>query len=89
MKSYRLFLVAAFATCTSLHVQWLKCPTPGVPRTPDGRPNLAAPRRERQTARGSGSSSRGPAARKGAETIRQRLSFRISGQGLAASAASI
>ncbi len=23
--------------------QWLNLPTPGIPRTPDGKPNLAAP----------------------------------------------
>jgi hypothetical protein len=25
------------------HAQWLNYPTPGIPRTPDGKPNLAAP----------------------------------------------
>jgi hypothetical protein len=25
------------------HAQWLNFPTPGIPRTPDGKPNLAAP----------------------------------------------
>ena len=33
----RMFLVAA------LLAQWLQFPTPGVPRLPNGRPNLAAP----------------------------------------------
>jgi hypothetical protein len=33
-----LFLIAATATA-----QWLTFPTPGVPRTPDGKPNLSAP----------------------------------------------
>ena len=28
---------------TTAHAQWLKHPTPGIPRTPDGRPNLSAP----------------------------------------------
>jgi hypothetical protein len=27
----------------SIHAQWLKYPTPGIPRLPDGRANLAAP----------------------------------------------
>src|SRR5690349_7770542 len=25
------------------HAQWLSYPAPGIPRTPDGKPNLAAP----------------------------------------------
>src|SRR4051812_47150942 len=29
--------------CTSLLAQWPKYPTPGVPRTADGKPNLTAP----------------------------------------------
>jgi Domain of unknown function (DUF3471) len=28
--------------CTDIHAQWLDYPTPGIPRTPDGKPNLAA-----------------------------------------------
>src|SRR5262245_27711229 len=32
-----------FCVTTPLHAQWLKHPTPGVPRTPDGVPNLVAP----------------------------------------------
>ena len=32
-----------FCVTTPLHAQWLKYPTPGVPRTPDGVPNLVAP----------------------------------------------
>ena len=32
-------LTAPFA----LHAQWLDYPTPGIPRTPDGKPNLSAP----------------------------------------------
>ncbi|HYR89212.1 MAG TPA: hypothetical protein VE422_34365 [Terriglobia bacterium] len=31
------------AVSTSLHAQWLNHPTTGVPRTPDGKPNLNAP----------------------------------------------
>lgn len=29
--------------CITLHGQWLNFRTPGIPRTPDGKPNLAAP----------------------------------------------
>jgi len=29
--------------CVPLAAQWLDYPTPGIPRTPDGKPNLAAP----------------------------------------------
>ncbi|HEY7333469.1 MAG TPA: hypothetical protein VH639_01205 [Bryobacteraceae bacterium] len=33
-----------FALCTTrISAQWLSYPTPGVPRTPDGKPNLSAP----------------------------------------------
>src|SRR5262249_23279485 len=28
---------------SALSAQWIKYPTPGIPRTPDGKPNLAAP----------------------------------------------
>jgi len=28
---------------TALQAQWLNYPTPGIPRLPDGKPNLAAP----------------------------------------------
>jgi len=30
-------------TAASAHAQWINYPTPGTPRTPDGRPNLTAP----------------------------------------------
>src|SRR5690348_18453682 len=33
-----MFLMGAAA-----HAQWLNIPLPGTPRTPDGKPNLAAP----------------------------------------------
>jgi len=36
-----LIFVAAF--CTSLGAQWLNQPTQGIPRKPDGKPDLAAP----------------------------------------------
>lgn len=38
------FVLAMLAVpCRPLAAQWLNQPTPGIPRTPDGRPNLAAP----------------------------------------------
>ena len=38
----RIFaMVIALASAAS--AQWLNYPTPGIPRTPDGKPNLAAP----------------------------------------------
>jgi hypothetical protein len=36
-------LLAAFLFCTVAFGQWIKYPTPGVPRTKDGKPNMAAP----------------------------------------------
>ena len=42
----RLFVIAAFgAVCITVCMQgqWLNYPTPGIPRTPDGKPNLSAP----------------------------------------------
>src|SRR6202051_2279448 len=42
MRPRRLFLlIAIFSTCA--HAQWLNFPTPGIPRTRDGKPNLSAP----------------------------------------------
>jgi len=42
MRHQRLFLLfAVFAA--GAHAQWLNFPTPGTPRTRDGKPNLAAP----------------------------------------------
>ena len=35
--------VAVAAAGSSVAGQWLKLPTPGIPRLPDGKPNLAAP----------------------------------------------
>ena len=35
--------VVFLATCVPLSAQWLHYPTPGIPRTPDGKPNLSAP----------------------------------------------
>ena len=31
------------ATIIPVSAQWLHYPTPGIPRTPDGKPNLSAP----------------------------------------------
>ena len=42
MPQQRLLVLFAFLS-TSVHAQWLNFPTPGTPRTHDGKPNLAAP----------------------------------------------
>ena len=34
---------AIFALAVPLAAQWLHLPTPGIPRTPDGKPDLKAP----------------------------------------------
>lgn len=39
----RWLVVCLVAFSVSAHAQWLNFPTPGVPRTPDGKPNLSAP----------------------------------------------
>lgn len=36
-------VLAASGLCVPLAAQWLNYPTPGVPRTPDGKPNLSSP----------------------------------------------
>ena len=38
-----LFLLIWLASAPVLHAQWLQYPTPGVPRLPNGSPNLEAP----------------------------------------------
>jgi hypothetical protein len=45
MRPIRLFACACFmlAAAISLDAQWLKLPTPGLPRLPDGKPDLRAP----------------------------------------------
>src|SRR5436309_13066303 len=48
MRSFRLSSAIALAVLTSLlpaaaAAQWINYPTPGTPRLPDGKPNLAAP----------------------------------------------
>jgi hypothetical protein len=42
MPAQRLILFFAFVS-TAAHAQWLNYPTPGTPRTSDGKPNLTAP----------------------------------------------
>jgi hypothetical protein len=37
------YLVVFLLTAASLAAQWLNYPTPGIPRTPDGKPNLTPP----------------------------------------------
>jgi hypothetical protein len=41
MPFYRILLAGAFAV--SAPAQWLTYPSPGIPRLPDGKPNLSAP----------------------------------------------
>jgi hypothetical protein len=36
-------LLPSAVFCICAHAQWLNFPTPGTPRTPDGKPNLSAP----------------------------------------------
>ena len=52
MPRLRLFVVVALLSAAHPppHAQWLNYPTPGTPRTPDGKPNLAAPAPAPQTA---------------------------------------
>ena len=41
MRLWKLSVVLALSL--GAHAQWLNFPTPGTPRTPDGKPDLAAP----------------------------------------------
>ena len=43
MHRYRITLAAVLMLTASPAAQWLHYPTAGIPRTPDGKPNLAAP----------------------------------------------
>jgi hypothetical protein len=45
MRPTSVLVCASFvlAASVALDGQWLKLPTPGLPRLPDGKPNLAAP----------------------------------------------
>ena len=38
-----VFAITLFVFTTPLSAQWLNRPTPGLPRTADGKPNLKAP----------------------------------------------
>src|SRR5215510_10282928 len=42
MNAFAIF-IAAFVIAASPAPQWLRYPTAGIPRTPDGKPNLSAP----------------------------------------------
>ena len=43
IKGTRLAVVLAIALSAPIEAQWIKYPTPGTPRLPDGSPDLAAP----------------------------------------------
>jgi hypothetical protein len=43
MKGVGLATIVVVAFAAAPGAQWLKHPTPGIPRLPDGRPNLSAP----------------------------------------------
>ena len=43
MKTIRSIVVVVFAMTTVASAQWLKYPTAGIPRAPDGKPDLSAP----------------------------------------------
>ncbi len=43
MRRILLGVVLAAATVAVLHAQWIRYPTPGIPRLADGKPNLSAP----------------------------------------------
>ena len=43
MNAFRIMIAAVLMMTASPSAQWLGHPTPGIPRTPDGKPNLDAP----------------------------------------------
>jgi hypothetical protein len=43
MKPFALLIVGLAFAISPIAAQWLDYPTPNVPRTPDGKPNLSAP----------------------------------------------
>ena len=43
MNALSIAIAALFLTSGPAAAQWLKHPTPGIPRTPDGKPDLTAP----------------------------------------------
>ena len=40
---FAAIVVFLCATCIPAHAQWVNYPSAGIPRTPDGKPNLTAP----------------------------------------------
>ena len=43
MKAHRIMIAAALVLSAPVFAQWLNYPTPGIPRLPNGQPNLDAP----------------------------------------------
>src|ERR1700690_2656521 len=43
MRMYRLLTIGVLVAAASASAQWLNYPTAGIPRLPDGKPNLTAP----------------------------------------------
>jgi hypothetical protein len=43
MRSFLVWATLVLAASAALDAQWIKLPTPGLPRLPDGKPDLAAP----------------------------------------------
>ena len=43
MNIYRIVIAGAFVISLPASAQWLNYPTPGIPRLPDGKPNMSAP----------------------------------------------
>src|SRR5579863_3623538 len=43
MKAIAGGTILTLVLCATLSAQWFGYPTPGMPRTPDGKPNLSAP----------------------------------------------
>lgn len=43
MRQALTVVLTAFVLSSAAHAQWLNYPTPGIPRLPDGKPNLSAP----------------------------------------------
>ena len=42
-KGFRSLAIVLLYFLPAARAQWLNYPTPGIPRTPDGKPNLTAP----------------------------------------------
>src|ERR1700720_3911639 len=43
MKAHGIMIAAALVLSAPAFAQWLNYPTPGIPRLPNGKPNLEAP----------------------------------------------